>query len=38
VQAIWAVIGWTVPFFWKAPSWPAPDEDPALPRREPAAP
>jgi hypothetical protein len=43
VQALWAVIGWTVPFVWKAPvDVRAPDHptetgaQPALPPREPA--
>ena len=25
VQVMWAVIGWTVPFFWKAPAKPVED-------------
>ena len=38
VQALWAVIGWTTPFFWKAPSLAPSDAPSALSSREPAAP
>jgi hypothetical protein len=40
VQAIWAVIGWTVPLFWKAPRKagddPSTNKEPGLPPQEPA--
>ncbi len=34
VQALWAVIGWTLPFFWKAPALAGGNQAPALPPRE----
>ena len=36
VQALWAVIGWTLPFFWKAPAIAKTSSTPALPPHEPA--
>lgn len=38
VQAMWAVIGWTAPLFWKAPSLTPAIEDGAVPQQEPVAP
>ncbi len=36
VQAVWAVIGWTLPFFWKAPASTHGNDAPTLPPRQPA--